>query len=444
MHGKGIRKRSLFIALLNVIVIGFSVGHAAIFRISPAQEVKMGQSLAQEVFRNFIIFKEDSDRLARIGRRLLGAGPWPKEFARSYSFWVVRDPKNPDMINAFCAPGGFICFYKTLYDELDKRYGEAAIAAVMAHEIEHAARHHVAREMGKTIDLHLLITILTRKSSESVKDLGSLFVRFQNLQFSREHENESDEWGLVRLWRAGYPATAMSQPFEYFSSLPGNRPPKYLSSHPPDKEHIAKARQRAEYLAQRNPSDILSESHIVHRDGKVYVAAGWVDGVTADTTIVVESLGGRTFRVERKSIRFSETQVRAKTHELPEGTVVRFAPPLRGYHDEPAAIGSVTAVQPSSNTITVDLGRWHKLTPGLVYDILTWRFEEEMDDSGKTVKGRVAKPLATARVKEVRERECVMELTDFEPKPDSASGEKFSAHDILIGDEVRRSGWMED
>jgi hypothetical protein len=459
------------LALLCAVVTCSNVGYAA--GVKSYEEVAMGQAMAQEVQKKFTIFPKESERLARIGRRLLRAGPWPKEFAHSYSFVVAQDPNHPDTLNAFCAPGGFVCFYKKLYDELDKQHGEAAIAAVMAHEIEHAARHHVARMKSKRKVMGDILSALSiGGASDLVLGLGSLFADFQSLQYSREHENESDEWGIARLWRAGYPASAMAQTFEYLGSQSGGKPPKWLSSHPTDRERIGRARQRAQYLAQRNPMDTLNEARIIHRDGKAYVTAGWVDGITSDTKIVSDSSSGRAFSVDRKSIRFSETQVRAKTSELPEGTTVRFDPPLRGYHDEPAAVGTVLAVDSSSNTITVDLGQGHRVTLGLTYEVVKW-FEAESEVVIKDLFGRKKKHIskvrvprlaATARIKEVRERECLMELTDFRPKPSATEefaikgftrqlrfdpaqaakepGEKFSIADILVGDEAWRSDWV--
>ncbi len=62
--------------------------------------------------------------------------------------WEVDIIENDSVLNAFCAPGGYICVYTGIIKFLDN---EAQFAGVMGHEMAHADRRHVTDQLTKAI-----------------------------------------------------------------------------------------------------------------------------------------------------------------------------------------------------------------------------------------------------------------------------------------------------
>ncbi|MFA0740246.1 MAG: hypothetical protein DFNUSKGM_000348 [Candidatus Fervidibacter sacchari] len=265
-------------------------------------------------------FDLSSDYLARIGRRLISAGSWDPQFAHTYSFYVVEDPENPEMLNAFCAPGGFICFYRALFEDLLNNYGEDAVAAVLAHEIEHANRHHLAKQIKRDRErgfwAGLAAAVLGgilgggERSMDIAFSLAEIYTKLQSLKYSRDLEDEADERGIVRLWRAGYDPKAMADVFNYLAHRTGSKPPEYLSTHPPEEERIKRSLQRAEVLKQLRPGlTIQNEVKVIREGKKIYLPVGWVHGLTSGMSV---EIAGKTFKLSKVYFDRAEVDVKEK------------------------------------------------------------------------------------------------------------------------------------
>ncbi len=307
-----------------------SCSQGGIFELSSRDEIRLNHQVEEEIRKTHRIFPELSERLAQIGERLIRAGPWPKEFANTYSFVVAEDPKRPETINAFAAPAGFVVVYKRLYDDLRERGGEGAIAAVLAHEIEHAARHHVSRSIEKQSNLGLIATLLgiiTR--NRAAAQAASILASLQSLRYSRAYEQEADEYGIYRLWRAGYAPYAMAEVFRYFlSKKEGGKTPAWLSTHPADEKRLRLAEERAKMLGQRSPHQVITEAKVYHEKGQPWIPVGWVDGVQKDMTVFLPDQPGKSVKIDK--VEFGRSRLKGKSKNLPEGTVVQFNPPLKG------------------------------------------------------------------------------------------------------------------
>lgn len=320
----------LFFLLALPLLLLASCSQGGIFELSSRDEIRLNRQVEEEIRKTHRIFPDLSERLAQIGERLIRAGPWPKEFASTYSFVVAEDPKRPEMINAFAAPAGFVVVYKRLYDDLLQRGGEGAIAAVLAHEIEHAARHHVSRSIEKQSNLGLIATLLGILTQNRVAaQAASLLASLQSLRYSRVYEQEADERGIYRLWRAGYDPYAMAEVFRYFlSKKEGGKTPAWLSSHPTDEKRLRLAEERAKVLSQRSPHQVITEVTIYHEKGQLWIPVGWVDGVQKEMTVFLPDQPEKSVKVDK--VEFGRSRLKGKLKDFPEGTVVQFHPPLRG------------------------------------------------------------------------------------------------------------------
>lgn len=153
---------------------------------------------------------------------------------------------NSDQVNAFCMPGGKIAFYTGI---LPICQNEDGIAAVMGHEIGHAVGQHSNERMGKILAVQFGGMALSQALSQKPQMMQQLAMAAFGLgaqvgyvlPFSRNMEEEADEYGLHFMALSGYnldEAVRLWQRMDQASS--GQRPPQILSTHPDPKKRAAK------------------------------------------------------------------------------------------------------------------------------------------------------------------------------------------------------------
>ncbi|WP_282754622.1 M48 family metalloprotease [Desulfuromonas thiophila] len=167
-----------------------------------------------------------------------------------YEFRVLND-STP---NAWALPGGKIAINRGLLVELNN---EAELAAVLSHEIVHAAARHGAKGMERNLLLQgaVLATGLAARNSEyAALATGGAAVGSQLIQqrYSRDAEREADAYGMRYMARAGYDPAAAIGLQQTFVRLAKNQQPDWLnglfSSHPPSQERVEANRQLATTL----------------------------------------------------------------------------------------------------------------------------------------------------------------------------------------------------
>lgn len=119
-----------------------------------------------------------------------------------YEFKVI----NSDVPNAWALPGGKIAINRGL---LVKMKSEAELAAVLGHEIVHAAAKHGAKGMTRGVLLQgglLAATIASSgKEYSNLAQLGAnVGAQLINTRYGRAAELESDRYGIEYMARAGY------------------------------------------------------------------------------------------------------------------------------------------------------------------------------------------------------------------------------------------------
>ena len=150
--------------------------------------------------------------------------------------WQVSLIRSPQ-VNAFCLPGGKIVVYTGI---LSVTQNEAALATVLGHEMAHATSRHGSQ---RVLEQNLAQTALTGVAM-SLSDMdydkqravmGALGAGTQFgvlMPFSRKHESEADEIGLLYMARAGYDPRESIRFWERMENAGGAQPPEFLSSHP--------------------------------------------------------------------------------------------------------------------------------------------------------------------------------------------------------------------
>jgi predicted Zn-dependent protease len=166
-----------------------------------------------------------------------GQGNRVKDF--KWEFNLVDDPT----VNAWCMPGGKVVFYTGI---LPITNDENGLAVVMGHEIAHAIARHGNERMSQGLmaqagGIGLQLALQEKPSLTQNLLLQSYGIGSQLgiLKFSRLHESEADEMGLIFMAMAGYDPKAAIPFWERMAALGGAAPPEFLSTHPHHDTRIA-------------------------------------------------------------------------------------------------------------------------------------------------------------------------------------------------------------
>lgn len=174
-----------------------------------------------------------TNEVVGIGRRIAEASG--KNFQWEFSLFDNK------AVNAFCLPGGKVGVYTGI---LPVAENNAALAAVLGHEVAHAvARHGAERVTQQLIVAGVLITVDKAMQDSGRKQLimGALGLGAQFgviLPYSRFHEQEADTIGLRYMAEAGYDPRQAPAFWTRMAKL-GGQPPEFLSTHPNPASRVA-------------------------------------------------------------------------------------------------------------------------------------------------------------------------------------------------------------
>jgi predicted Zn-dependent protease len=174
-------------------------------------------------------YPEAYQHLRRIRDTILASGQVAYADEFDWECKLIDD----DVLNAFCAPGGYIYVYTGLIKYLDN---EAQFAGVLGHEMAHAARRHSTSQLTKAYGVSVLISLIAGNDPGLIANVtASLLV----LAFSRTHENDADEHSVLYLNPSHYDSRGVAGFFEKLEegdssglSIP------FLSTHPSDNTRI--------------------------------------------------------------------------------------------------------------------------------------------------------------------------------------------------------------
>ena len=237
--------------LIAMAVIGFKyctaekvtnplTGKTARVGLSSQQEETLGLQAYQEVLSQSDVLERgtEHDLVTRVAGRLAPAtGPEAKGFQWRVSVVRSREP------NAFCLPGGKIVVYTGI---LPFTKSEAALAAVMGHEMAHAVARHGSQRLLRTslaqtflVGANMSMGDMDPGQRQTVMAMLGAGAQYGVLlPFSRQHETEADELGLIYMARAGYDPRESITFWERMSQAGGAQPPAYMSTHPSHERRI--------------------------------------------------------------------------------------------------------------------------------------------------------------------------------------------------------------
>ncbi len=233
----------LFVATMILSACGTNpVTHKSEFQfVSESKEIAMGQQnyvpARQQQGGDYVIDTELTAYVQSVGNKLAAVS----DRKLPYEFVVLND----SVPNAWAMPGGKIAFNRGLLYELNS---EAELAAVLSHEIVHAAARHGA----KNIESGMLLqgAVLAAGVATQNKNYGNLVVGGAQLssqlvatKFGRDDESEADHYGMIYMKRAGYDPTAAVTLQETFVRLSKGNKSNFIqglfASHPPSDQRVA-------------------------------------------------------------------------------------------------------------------------------------------------------------------------------------------------------------
>ncbi len=189
---------------------------------------------------------EYGQRLARLTKNLKEVNGMPLNF----KVYNVTD------INAFASGDGSIRVFSALMDIMD----DDELMAIIGHEIGHVANGDVKDAMKQAYNIEAARSALGAIEGSAVAKLsdsqwGGLTSAFLESKFSRNQENEADDYGMKVCIENGFSPYGMANSLDELVKLSeggtqANAVQKMFSSHPDSAARAQRMRAAADALAQ--------------------------------------------------------------------------------------------------------------------------------------------------------------------------------------------------
>jgi predicted Zn-dependent protease len=216
-------------------------GQKELALVTERQEIQIGrdafQSMLQAEGGTFTADPELEAYVAMVGKKVAQASDRPH---LEYQFVIVND-STP---NAWTLPGGKIAVNRGLLLELSS---EAELAAVLGHEIVHAAARHGAKGIERGLIMQgglvaLGFALKDKKYNDILIGSSAAGLYLLQQKYSRNQEFEADHFGMNYMAKAGYDPNSAVKIQEMFLRLHDDKHPSWLEglflSHPPSKDRI--------------------------------------------------------------------------------------------------------------------------------------------------------------------------------------------------------------
>lgn len=226
-------------------------GKREIVLVPTSMESQIGQEayLAQQDAEGGSLkeYPEITEYVREVGQKLVAVSDRPN---LPFEFVVLNNP----VPNAWTLPGGKIAINSGLLKELKN---EAELAAVLSHEIVHAAARHGAQSIERDMAMQMAVAGVDAAAEENEyhdamlagASLGSTLLHFR---YSRKAEFEADKYGMKYMSRAGYDVSAAVELQKMFLRLSEGKEASWVeglfASHPPSADRVKANAKTADKL----------------------------------------------------------------------------------------------------------------------------------------------------------------------------------------------------
>ncbi|WP_026969929.1 M48 family metallopeptidase [Algoriphagus terrigena] len=190
----------------------------------------------------------DGQKVVRVGKKMAAA---VETYLISEGYQELVDDfawefnlLESEQVNAWCMPGGKVAFYTGI---MPVTQDETGIAVVMGHEIAHAVASHARERMSNGMAINMGMSAVSAAMGQNPTMTQQLLLQsigmgseLGMLSFSRKHELEADEMGLIFMAMAGYDPRQAPIFWERMEAKGGEAPPEFLSTHPGPGRRIEK------------------------------------------------------------------------------------------------------------------------------------------------------------------------------------------------------------
>lgn len=235
----------VFLVGLNACTTNPVTGKSEMGFVSESEEIRMGT----EAYPFYLqmqggVYQGDPELAAyvrNIGNKIADVSDRPH---LPYEFVIL----NSSDMNAWALPGGKIALNRGLLLEMDN---EGELAAVIAHEIVHAAGRHSAKQMERSSIMNIGVAGVAAAAGQDYQlaagQMAGLGAGLLQAGYSREHETEADVYSIKYMSKAGYnPIGAVTLQKKFLDKFGGGSG-GWFATHPGsddrldvNKEHIKK------------------------------------------------------------------------------------------------------------------------------------------------------------------------------------------------------------
>ncbi len=248
---------TLYISLLALILQACGsvpiIGRKQLLLVPDQEVLALSFQQYQEFISNAPVERntKNAQMVERVGRRIASAvetfyinNGYESEL-KNFN-WEFNLVKSKD-VNAFCMPGGKIVVYEGL---LPITRDEAGLAIVVGHEIAHAVAKHSNERISQQMALQYGGQIAggLLGDNEVAQQIGGLVFGIGGqygvmLPYSRKHEYEADELGIIFMAMAGYDPRVAVDFWTRMSQAGGSSVAEFMSTHPSDQNRIARIQE---------------------------------------------------------------------------------------------------------------------------------------------------------------------------------------------------------
>jgi len=249
------KKLTLFI-LLAIFFMGCATvpltGRKQLSLVPESQIVQMSADSYKKLIEKSELskYQPSVEMVQKVGKRIAvaaekflsdnGLGSDIKNY--NWEFNLIKDSQT---VNAFCMPDGKVAVYTGI---LPLTKDENGLAVVVGHEVAHAIAKHGSERMSQLLLTQLggiALSEALKTKSEQTQQLMLMAYGVGSqvgvlLPYSRNHEYEADQIGLVFMAMAGYNPEGAVEFWERMNALDTKKPPEFMSTHPADENRIAK------------------------------------------------------------------------------------------------------------------------------------------------------------------------------------------------------------